>query len=246
MKKSAICLCFVLCLFIPEVMAQEIKLVAMNSFQPFIIQISKTQSKGIAVEVVEQLFKEAKIEVDPVKLYPLKRMIKNVQTDPYTFGFSLFRTPARENQYKWVVPVTLPIRSILVKLKSRDDIVVNSLDEAKRYKIGIVNGNNLETTLKKSGFTKLEGVSTNEINYKKLFGGRIDLVAIREPTIMSELKKKGFSTDDIEIAFALDTGREAWLLTNLKTPDDIIKKLQNAYEVLKKEKVIEKMTRKYY
>jgi polar amino acid transport system substrate-binding protein len=173
-------------------------------------------------------------------------MIKNVQTDPYTFGFSLFRTPARENQYKWVVPVTLPIRSILVKLKSRDDIVVNSLDEAKRYKIGIVNGNNLETTLKKSGFTKLEGVSTNEINYKKLFGGRIDLVAIREPTIMSELKKKGFSTDDIEIAFALDTGREAWLLTNLKTPDDIIKKLQNAYEVLKKEKVIEKMTRKYY
>jgi len=153
MKKSAICLCFVLCLFIPEVMAQEIKLVAMNSFQPFIIQISKTQSKGIAVEVVEQLFKEAKIEVDPVKLYPLKRMIKNVQTDPYTFGFSLFRTPARENQYKWVVPVTLPIRSILVKLKSRNDIVVNSLDEAKGYKIGIVNGNNLETTLKKSGFT---------------------------------------------------------------------------------------------
>lgn len=245
MKKIVI-LFFVVFCFADNLMAQEIKLVAMNSFQPFVISDSNSQATGIAVTVVNQLFLKAGINVDPVSLYPLKRMIIMVSETPNTFGFPIFRTPEREKSYKWVVPVTLPIRSVLVKLKSRNDISVNILEEAKKYSIGVVNGNNLQTLLNQAGFSKVDPVTTNEQNYKKLFARRVDLIAIREPTLMTELKQTGLSTDDVAIAFSFGDDSPGWLITNLQTPDDVITKLKKAYEVIKNDQLIEKVTKEYY
>lgn len=227
-------------------MAHDIKLVAMDSFKPFVIYHPDSTPTGIAVSVVNQLFIKAGINVQPVSLFPLRRTLTMVSKTPNTFGFPLFRTPEREKRYKWVVPVTLPIRSILAKLKARSDISVNELDDAKKYSIGVVNGNNLQAFFKNAGFHKIEPVTTNALNYKKLFSRRIDLISIREPTLMTELKQFGFSTDDVEIVYSIGHDSPAWLITNLKTPDDIVKKLQESYADIKKDRIIEKATEEYY
>ncbi len=226
--------------------AQEIRLVAMNSFQPFVIPGSESQPTGIAVEVVYDLFRKADIKTKPVELFPLKRTLNIVSQNSVTFGFPLFRTPEREEKYKWVVPVTLPIRSVLAKLKSRTDISINILTDARKYSIGVVNGNNLQTLLVQSGFKKIDPVTTNEQNYRKLFSKRIDLISIREPTLLTEIKKHGFSTDDIEIAFSFGDDSPGWLIANPETPEEIIIKLQKAYETVRENNLIEKITRKYY
>ncbi|XPS83739.1 uncharacterized protein Dvar_17570 [Desulfosarcina variabilis str. Montpellier] len=38
----------------------------------------------------------------------------------------------------------------------------------------------------------------------------------------------------------------AWLVANLQTPEDVIAKLKTAYEKIKNEQLIEKITKKYY
>jgi polar amino acid transport system substrate-binding protein len=229
-----------------NVAAQDIDLVAQNSFQPFVYPNENGEPTGIAVTVVTALLEEAGVKTDPLTLYPLKRMIMMVLGKPNTLGFALFRTEARERQYTWIAPVTQTIRSVLIRLQSRSDIIINTLEDAKNYSIGVVDGNNLHAFLKKAGFENLDPVTTNARNYKKLFAGRIDLFVAREPSILTEMKALGYSDKDIVVEFEVRNEGPAWLLGNLQMPEDVIAKLQAAYERLKAKHLIESVTQYYY
>lgn len=239
-----ILLCIVI--FSTRTPSQDINLVAMNSFQPFVYFDDQMEATGIAVTVVSALLEEAEIKAKPVALYPLKRMMLTVSERPNTLGFALFRTPEREKRYKWIVPVTLPVRAVLIRLRSRSDIVINTLEDAKGYSIGIVDGNNLHSFLINSEFEKIDPAPTNAQNYKKLFAGRTDLFLAREPSILTELKQLGYSLEDIVIEFQVTDDGPAWLIANLDTSQDIIDKLRASYEHIKKENLIEKVTKNYY
>lgn len=226
--------------------AKEITIVAMNSFQPFVFSDANNKAAGIAVDVVTSILEQTDIKTGPITLYPLKRMMTIVLERPNTLGFALFRTPEREHAYKWIVPVTLPIKSVLIRLKSRSNISINTLADAKHYLIGVVDGNNLHAFLKAAGFEKLDPAPTNELNYKKLFAGRIDLFIAREPSVLTEFRQLGYTLDDIVVALQVCDDGPAWLVGNLQTPEDVIAKLKTAYDQIKNEQLIEEVTKDYY
>ena len=68
----------------------------------------------------------------------------------------------------------------------------------------------------------------------------------REPSILTEFKQLGYSLDDIVMAFQVRDDGPAWLVANIQTPEDVITRLKTAYEKIKNEQLIEKITKKYY
>ena len=84
----------------------------------------------------------------------------------------------RKILFNWVGPIS-PREIWLFKLASREDIVLRSLEDAKRYQIGVVRKSSSANYLLKNGFSEDKNLQLANLeiqNIKKLFIGRIDLV----------------------------------------------------------------------
>ncbi len=136
---------------------------------------------GPAVDIVEAVLREAGLAWR-IQAMPWARAYKTATTQPDVLIFSISRTREREPLFTWVGPI-VPIRYGLYALRSRQDIVVGSLEDAKRYLTGVVNQDVRHQYLLGQGFPEgkqsgLFPVSDQELNYRMLFAGRIDLIAM--------------------------------------------------------------------
>ncbi|MDE1464537.1 substrate-binding periplasmic protein [Spartinivicinus poritis] len=193
--------------------------------------------KGIATEQVELILKRASIDYE-LKVYPWARAYKNAETTKNHCVFTTSNTPAREKLFKWVEPLSLN-KSILVKLKG-SDINVASLDDAKKYKIGIQNQDVGGEYLKKSGFPKLSAAGDADKSLKKLKSNRVDMVAMAESRYKA-LVDSGEPLEKVTDIFALKMG----LACNQAVSDDTISALQKELDKLIADGTQEKIAKSY-
>ncbi len=62
-----------------------------------------------------------------------------------------------------------------LSLKNKANIIINNLDDAKKYKVGAQLGGASESFLKTNNFKNIDLVTNQEFNIQKLNSGRIDL-----------------------------------------------------------------------
>ena len=108
--------------------AQNITLVTEN-YPPFQIKESGKPPQGFAIELVEAMKKYAGIN-EKIEVYPWARAYNMALIKPNTFIFSLARTKEREDLFKWIGDYFMATTAIYA-LKSRTDIVITSLEDAK-------------------------------------------------------------------------------------------------------------------
>ena len=208
----------------------ELRVVVSGSFPPYYYQDAAGEVRGLSAAIVRESMSRAGIRAK-MEVYPVKRAFMIADTKEPVLLFSLFRTPERERNFKWVAPVTPEVQSALFRLTNRTDIVIHSLSDAKRYRIGVVRGNNLHSLLSAKGFRderELEPVMSNDMNLKKLFAGRIDLCAGRELPFYTELARSGHAEKEISTAFVLEEGC-AWMAFSLSMQDEIVERMRAAY-----------------
>lgn len=189
---------------------------------------------GRATNKVKYLLDDAGLDYE-ISVYPWLRAMKLATEQPNTLIYSIFRTPEREDLFHWVCPLLEPVREYLFKLKRRDDIAIESLDDAKQYITAIVRGSVGYNFLLERGFKAGENldVSADSLSIpKKLIAGRVDLVMTTEFTISESLKSVGYTYDEvtrlIEI-HAIDS-RRACMAFNKKTDPRIIEKVTFALQ----------------
>lgn len=187
---------------------------------------------GRATNKVKSVLDDAGLDYE-IRVYPWLRAMKLATEQPNTLIYSIFRTPERENLFHWVCPLLEPIREYLFKLKSRTDIHVVSVDDAKKYITAIVRGSVGYNFLLEQGF-KAGGnldVSADPLNIpKKLVAGRVDLVMTTEFTLSESLKLVGASYELVERLIevrAIDS-RRACMAFSLNTDPQIITAVSNA------------------
>ncbi|WP_293267498.1 ABC transporter substrate-binding protein [Neptunomonas sp.] len=198
-----------------------------ESYPPFNMLARNNEITGISTDIVRELFARQQFEYD-ISLLPWNRAYAMALDTPKTGVFSTTRTPEREALFKWVSPIALN-NWVFLSLKERN-IQLNSLEDAKQYRIGGYRGDAAALFLEKQGF-KLDLVSRDELNAVKLARKRIDLWAtghLLGPYIAKMQKVKGltesltFKETVMGIAFHPDTP------SNLI--NDLNLSLQNMYE----------------
>ncbi|TXT40183.1 MAG: amino acid ABC transporter periplasmic protein [Comamonadaceae bacterium] len=150
---------------------------------PYQMQEEGRPLTGVSVELVQMMLKEADVDLK-IEVYPWARAYGMAQRQENVLLFSILRNPPREKLFKWVDALH-PFHVNLYRMKNRPDIVVNTLEDAKKYRIGVLRDDSRNIFLRSQGFGgKLDEVALDSQNIKKLFLGRIDLLP-SDPIVLS-------------------------------------------------------------
>ena len=215
-----------------QAMAQQILAVSEESI-PFQYS-SQGAVAGPAAELVRETLRRAALPYE-LHLYPWPRAYAMAERLPNVLIFSMARTEERELQFKWVGEV-YPAEFRFIKLKSRTDIVINSLDDARKYSIGVINNDITHQFLIKRNFSpgKLEITANNDINFRKIVAGRVDLVLRSKRALDMLCLRDKDSCDKLETSYVVKEMKTSlWMAFSNATPDDIVARARMAYDKLR-------------
>ncbi len=200
---------------------------------------------GSATEVVEKTLLAAGQWNHQVKLYPWARAYDMALNSPNVLIFLIARTAAREPQFKWVGEI-MKIQYHLYRLRSRDDINVTKLMDAKNYTIGVMRDDVRQQYLQSKGFTRLT-VSAQWIdNFNKLINRQVDLLPLTEDDANSLCEKALFNCAALEQVLTLDEASTGlYMAYSPSTSDELVSKTRAAFSKLKEEGAVRRiMSRK--
>lgn len=201
---------------------------------------------GFSTEVVKLIVQKLGMQAQP-KLLPWARAYLIALKNKNTLLYTTTRNQERENLFKWVGPLA-PRTLFLFKLKTRDDIKINSLEDAKKHRIGVVIKGAFSQNLISKGFVvgkNINQVSNEEQNIKMLFLGRIDLIGNVELYMAYELKSLGLDFTQLEKVYEFPDNSSYYMAFNKKTPDTIVNSFQKALDELKQDGTYQKIAEKY-
>ncbi|MEO4012287.1 substrate-binding periplasmic protein [Pseudomonas rossensis] len=194
---------------------------------------------GIAVDIVREMFKRAEVTYSLTLRFPWERIYKLALDKPGYGVFVMARLPDRENLFKWVGPIGPDDWIMLAKADSK--ISLESLEQARKYKIGAYKGDAIAETLAKQGLKPIV-VLRDQDNAKKLVNGQIDLWATGDPAGRYLARQDGVTGLKTVLRF---NSAELYLALNRQVPDETVAKLQAALDQLRKEGVVDDIMAKY-
>ncbi|WP_462172966.1 substrate-binding periplasmic protein [Pseudoalteromonas xiamenensis] len=130
---------------------------------------------GGATEKVKRVLDKAGVEYE-MQVYPWVRALKIARQKPNTLIYSIFRTPERESWFHWGCPLLQPVKEYVFTLKSRKDIKIRTLEDAKQYITSTVRGSVGHDFLVNQGFEagkNLDVAADASAIPRKLLAGRV-------------------------------------------------------------------------
>lgn len=234
MKVKSLLIIFVLLIYSSITLAADFPklLIMTEEYAPFNFK-KDGKVQGIAVDMMAEMLKKVGSSQtrDDIKHYPWARGYNEVQAKSNAVLFSTTRTKEREAIFKWVCPINTLITE-MVALKSKN-IKISSNAELLNYKIGCVRDDVGQQLTVAAGvpLEKLDRVSSYETNVKKLAAGRLDLYVSSMTSVTLYAEKLGIDPSQFESVYILDESHLCYAF-NKDVPDDVIAKMQKAYDEL--------------
>jgi len=194
---------------------------------------------GIAVDIVREIFKRADITYSLTLRFPWERIYKLALENPGYGVFVMARLPEREALFKWVGPIGPDDWILLARADSK--IALDSLEQARPYRIGAYKGDAIAETLGKQGLKPVV-VLRDQDNARKLVNGQIDLWATGDPAGRYLARQEGVS--DLKTVLRFNRA-ELYLALNKDVSDDVVARLQKALDELRKEGAVDAIMARY-
>jgi len=217
-----------------------------EEFPPY--QFYEGESKvatGISIEIVQAI--QNKIgNTDEIKILPWNRALKLLAKKKNSALFSTARTPAREDKYKWVGPLS-KLEMVFFKKKG-SAINFTSLDEAKTVaKIGVTKNVATHEILVNLGFENLDVLKSgsDDKNLKRLLKGRVDVWPTAYYAGIYSAKRIGIADQIEAIPNVKLMSGDLYLAFNKDTDSHVIHEWQAALDQLKSDGVVEAIHKKY-
>ncbi len=192
-------------------------------------------ASGAMVDLIHLLKNEAKLS-GSIYIYPWARSYQMAKNEENVIIFSMFRSADREKHFQWVGKI-YRIDSYLVALKSRQDIRVNNLNDAKAYTVGSIRDDLAENYLKERGFIEDKNLylsSAYPVLWKMLYSGRTDLAFTNSLVWQYEIQHSGLDPNKIKFIYKIpDIPADLYIAASLPTKKNIVEKLQQALQRIK-------------
>ena len=196
---------------------------------------------GLSTEVMFEIAKRIGHHTD-IEVLPWARAYGLIQKKGGQILYSMTRTEAREDLFKWVGPVSA--NKWVLFAKKGSGLSISSLEDAKKVKkIGAYKDDAAESFLKAEGFTNLDSVVKDEQNVPKLMAGRIDLWIVGELQGIHKAKAKGVSGDLEKVLDVKDT--QLYIAFSKDASDEDIAKWQKALDDMKADGSYDIILKKY-
>ncbi len=240
--KNLIFSLFFVCLFSSLIQAQELSVVT-EDLPPYNYE-QQGEIVGFGTEVVKATLEKAGI-IFKIRLYPWARAYQMALKEKNILIYTIVRNTEREKLFKWVGPFAPRQSAIIYKLKERTDIIVNSLNDVKKYELGLVRDDATHLFFKKHGFTRINLVVSEEQNIKMLFRKRMEIIAGNELVAAYKMKQIGYQYNQVEKVFTFSHGGGYYMGISRGTSDDITIRIREAFDQIKRDGTLEIIKRKY-
>lgn len=209
--------------------AESIQVITERS--PFTSSKQSSVDGGEATEFVRRVLEQSGLSYK-LSYQPWKRAYNTALTKKNVLVYPLARSKPRESMFIWVGEL-IPVNYYLVKLKSRTEIKIQTLEDAKNYRIGVVNFHVTHEYFIKNKFKNLQPVNSNIQNLRKTQLNRIDLFPISDGGLLSLCKKYDLDCNQFEPVIKLEEISEGLYLAFSKNTDNtLLKKVDQGFKDL--------------
>ena len=208
--------------------AQELQVVTEN-WRPY-NYLEEKEVKGVSTEIVKKVIDRSGIKYK-ISVLPWARAYKMAQEDPNTMIYTIIRIAPRESLFKWVRPLGNGGTTSLYRLKKSTQINPKNVEEAKALKV-VANKDSMDHVwLEFNGFKQIHTPPQVEHAIRMIFAGRVDMIAFDDAVIKDEFKNFGFDANEVIQVMPLFK-TPPYMAVSLTTSDEILQKLQKAYDEL--------------
>ena len=188
---------------------------------------------GPGPRVIEATLKAAGLADYRILVYPWARAYEKALREPDVLIYPLDRTGAREQLFKWVGEMDT-VTTRFYKLRGGENIALSSLEDARRYTIGVVRHDTRQLFLQHQGFTRLVVSANNRDNFQKLLNHQVQLLPMTERDAQIGSEEAHVDFDVLEQVYSIDQQpNHAYLAFSLSTPDETVERARRAFEKLK-------------
>jgi len=227
--------------------AQPLRIVS-EKLPPLQFNQSDGAITGAMVDVVNLLLKKASIE-SKIEILPWARSYQIALERENTLIFSMLRGEDREDKFLWIGKL-FAIDSYLVALKGHDTFNMNSIEDAKKYGVGSIRQDLMESYLRKHGFTEGENLylsSDYTVLWQMLFSQRTDLAATNNILWKYEIEDSQLDPEQIEIIYKIpDIASDLYLGASIGTDENIINQLRKALDEIKSNGQYQQILQKWH
>lgn len=192
---------------------------------------------GSSTEVVRAVFREVGMEAK-ITVLPWARAMNETLTKPNVLIYTIATTPERQNLFKWVGEINSG-KVVVYCLKARP-ITLRSLEDAKKYRVGVIFQDFRQDYLLRHGFVEgenLESANSHALNYAKLKAGRIDLWPMDVSVMNYYVRHAGDDPDAILIPVlempSLDAETHFSMAFSRQTPDELVDRFRRGLKKIK-------------
>lgn len=181
---------------------------------------------GTSTDFVKELLAEADINYR-MRLRAWKVGYRRTLERPNNGLFSTARTPQREELFEWVGPIA-QYNWIVFRYKG-SNVRVTSLDDLRQLRVGGYDNSATTLYLQDQGI-EVSTLPNDNLNPQRLAQNQIDVWIASDTNAYQIAQNSGFP--DIQPAWVIRTV-DMYLAMNKETPQPLLDKLHQAYEVVK-------------
>lgn len=194
---------------------------------------------GIGTDTVREIMGRAHIE-HTIELLPWKRAYTAALERNDTCVFSTTRTPEREALFKWIGPIGEAEWVLMARADRK--LHLDSLDDARRYRIGTYNGDARDLYLRARGFN-VDSAPNDLINPRKLMANRIDFWAASFRRGSATLERMGYA-DTIVPVLVFNRVR-VYLACNPGVPEAVTTRMDAALDSMERDGTLQRILHRY-
>jgi len=236
--------CIFLFFIVINVCAQDYPIkIIMTDFPPY-NYLENNKIVGFATDVIRAIMIELNVNYG-IQEYPDARMHHMLEEDKGIMAYVLFRTPSRENKYKWIGPIATDHVDIYKNKGS--NLIINNINDAKKVtRISAYHEGAIFDRLEELGFKNIDKTPNVDGIFKKLLNGRVDLmVGLPNLGVKHWLRNNGYAPDDLVQLPVRVESFDMYIVCTKDIPDSIINKWQKSLDGLKASGGFEKLYNKY-
>lgn len=137
--------------------------------------------RGIDGETITAVFAEMGVPVASHRIYPWKRLLKYVRDGEVDVGYEIIRTPEREREFLMAEePLIVSEEVFFIRKADVGKLRFDKMDDLAGHTIGVTRGYAYTAEFWKfiKSECRYEEVWNDELNLRKLIGGRIDFFPV--------------------------------------------------------------------
>lgn len=213
-----------------------------SDLPPFAMDGGHSGRRGVLLELAETLLQRAGL-TSQTRFYPWARALLLASETPRTLILPLNRTPEREARFQWLLKLYAQ-RFVFLSLNAQAR--VDSIEQARAARVGVLRGSSNLTRLQQLGLTPerlYEAANVDDL-HRALERGLVDTMYGSELIHTEAWQRKGRAREQLQVGMTLESA-DIWLGAQGGVTEDEIARLRQQQDAMLADGSMERLFRRY-